>query len=66
LGKSHWARTFELFGGDPLPYGLGPNNRFVIERLAAYLAQQGFIPSVPDIDEPVRRSESYSPLIPAF
>src|SRR4051812_29362941 len=49
-GKSHWARTFELFGGDPLPYGLGPNNRFVIERLAAYLAQQGFIPSVPDID----------------
>ena len=49
-GKAHWARTFELFEDDPLPYGLTPSNRRVVERLAGYLVQQGFIPRLPDID----------------
>lgn len=49
-GKPHWARAFERFGGDPLAYGLTPGNRKVIERLALYLQQQGFIANVPDVD----------------
>jgi 4,5-dihydroxyphthalate decarboxylase len=49
-GKAHWARTFELFGGDPLPYGLTPVNRLVVDRLAHYLENQAFIESVPDLD----------------
>ena len=50
-GKAHWTRTFELFGGDPLPYGLTPVNRLVIERLASYLEEQGFVAAVPEIDK---------------
>jgi 4,5-dihydroxyphthalate decarboxylase len=50
-GKAHWAGTFELFGGDPLPYGLTPENRKVVERLGQYLKQQGFIESVPTIEK---------------
>lgn len=46
-GKAHWTRSFELFGGDPLPYGLTPGNRKVVERLGLYLVQQGFIGSAP-------------------
>lgn len=49
-GKAHWARSFEIFGGDPLSYGLTPVNRMVVERLALYLQQQGFIAAAPDID----------------
>jgi 4,5-dihydroxyphthalate decarboxylase len=50
-GKNHWARTFELFGGDPLPYGWTAVNRNVVERLAQYLNEQGFIRTVPDAGE---------------
>jgi 4,5-dihydroxyphthalate decarboxylase len=49
-GKAHWERTFELFDGDPLPYGLTPQNRMVVERLVRDLHEQGFIETVPDID----------------
>lgn len=49
-GKDHWERTFEWFDGDPLPYGLTPQNRMVVERLARDLHEQGFIDTVPDID----------------
>lgn len=50
-GKTHWMRTFELFGGDPLPYGLTPVNRLVIDRLARDLLEQGFIRAIPVIDQ---------------
>lgn len=46
----HWTRTFDIFGGDPLPYGWTPANRAIVERLAANLHEQGFIPAVPDVD----------------
>lgn len=49
-GKPYWAHMFERFGGDPLPYGLTPVNRPVIERLAGYLQEQGFIETKPAID----------------
>ena len=49
-GKEHWAGTFELFGHDPLPYGLTPENRRVVATLAAYLQRQGFIDAMPDVD----------------
>ncbi|MEN3352380.1 MAG: 4,5-dihydroxyphthalate decarboxylase [Betaproteobacteria bacterium] len=48
-GKNYWARTFEMFRGDPLSYGWTAVNRTVVERLAQYLHQQGFIPDVPDV-----------------
>ncbi len=49
-GKLHWAQAFALFGGDPLPYGLTPSNRLVVDRLAQNLRDQGFIDAVPDLD----------------
>jgi 4,5-dihydroxyphthalate decarboxylase len=49
-GGAHWVRTFERFGGDPLPYGWTSANRLVVERLARNLHEQGFIGSVPDVD----------------
>jgi 4,5-dihydroxyphthalate decarboxylase len=39
-----------FLGDDPLPYGLTPQNRIVLERLATYLYQQGFTPCVPEIE----------------
>jgi 4,5-dihydroxyphthalate decarboxylase len=49
-GGAHWVRTFERFGGDPLPYGWTSANRLVVDRLARNLHEQGFIGSVPDVD----------------
>ena len=49
--KLHWTRACEAFGGDPLTYGLDSANCKVIERLAAYLAQQGFIDSAPEVED---------------
>lgn len=49
--KEHWTSTFELFGGDPLPYGLTPMNRRVVTTLAGYLERQGYIEKIPDVDE---------------
>ena len=49
-GKAYWAKMFERFGGDPLPYGLTPSNRTVIDRLARHLQTQGFIPQIPATD----------------
>ena len=50
-GKQHWAREFELFGGDPLPYGLTAANTMVVEKLTTYLQQQGFTDRVPAVEE---------------
>ena len=49
-GKPYWVDMFERFGGDPLPYGLTPANRRVIERLADCLREQGFIETTPSLD----------------
>jgi len=49
-GKAYWAKTFQRFGGDPLPYGLTASNRRVIDRLAGHLKTQGFLPQMPAID----------------
>jgi 4,5-dihydroxyphthalate decarboxylase len=49
-GGAHWVRTFEGFGGDPLPYGWGSANRLMVERLARNLHEQGFIAALPDVD----------------
>ncbi len=40
----------ELFGGDPWPYGLEAN-RPALETLAGFLAQQGFLPEPPPVDD---------------
>jgi 4,5-dihydroxyphthalate decarboxylase len=49
-GRQYWTEKFELFGGDPLPYGLTPVNLMVVERLAKYLKSQGFISDVCEVD----------------
>jgi 4,5-dihydroxyphthalate decarboxylase len=49
-GGGHWLRTFDLFGGDPLPYGWTPANRAIVERLAHALQEQGFVAAVPDVN----------------
>jgi 4,5-dihydroxyphthalate decarboxylase len=49
-GKLEWTRTFEIFGGDPLPYGLNATNRLVVGRLARYLREQRFIAEESDLD----------------
>jgi 4,5-dihydroxyphthalate decarboxylase len=48
--KMRWTDAFQRFGGDPLPYGLTPENRAVIDRLAGYLREQGFIAEKPAPD----------------
>jgi 4,5-dihydroxyphthalate decarboxylase len=40
----------ELFGGDPMPYGLEPNRR-ALETFARYLAAQGFVDRRITVDE---------------
>jgi 4,5-dihydroxyphthalate decarboxylase len=47
---AHWTRTLDLFGGDALPYGWTSANRSIVERLAANLHEQGFIPEIPEVD----------------
>jgi 4,5-dihydroxyphthalate decarboxylase len=49
-GNAHWSSVFQRFGGDPLPYGLTPANHAVIDLLAGYLREQGFIEMKPAID----------------
>lgn len=39
-GMRHWVKMFDQFDGDPLPYGLTPLNRSVIDRLAGFLHDQ--------------------------
>jgi 4,5-dihydroxyphthalate decarboxylase len=42
-GNDNWSQTMEIFGHDPLPYGLGAGNRAVIDKLQDYLLEQGLI-----------------------
>jgi 4,5-dihydroxyphthalate decarboxylase len=39
-----------VFGGDPWPYGIGPN-RPTLDALVRYLAEQGVITRMPKVDE---------------
>ena len=49
-GGRHWDRTFELFGGDPLSYGLNGINRKVVGTLARFLHEQKLIEREPELD----------------
>jgi 4,5-dihydroxyphthalate decarboxylase len=42
-GQSHWNNLFAEFGGDPIPYGLTPQNMTVIAKLAGYLEEQNLV-----------------------
>jgi 4,5-dihydroxyphthalate decarboxylase len=50
-GMRHWNRVFDLFGGNPLPYGLTQLNRDVVDRLAGFLHHQKLISRKPSVDE---------------
>jgi 4,5-dihydroxyphthalate decarboxylase len=50
-GARHWTKVFDLFGGDPLPYGLTDINRSVIIRLAGFLYDQKLVSREPSVDE---------------
>lgn len=49
-GSRYWAKMFERFGGDPLPYGMTLANTMVVQRLAEFLYDQKLIAGVPDLD----------------
>jgi 4,5-dihydroxyphthalate decarboxylase len=48
-GARHWKKTFDQFGGDPLPYGLNEINRKVVAKLAKHLYDQKLIAREPDM-----------------
>lgn len=49
-GKRYWTEVLDLFGGDPLPYGLTDANRMVVDKLIGYLHEQKLISERPDVD----------------
>ena len=49
--KLYWPSAFDVFGGDPLPYGWTDLNIKVVERLAAYLHEQQLIDRVPVLEQ---------------
>jgi len=50
-GARHWKKTFDRFGGDPLPYGLDDINRKVVGTLARFLHEQTLIGRIPDLQK---------------
>jgi 4,5-dihydroxyphthalate decarboxylase len=50
-GMRHWNRVFDMFGGNPMPYGLTDVNRGVVDRLAGFLHHQKLISKKPSVDE---------------
>ena len=46
----HLAEIDDLFDGDAWPYGLEPN-RVLLETFVQYLAEQGYLPTPPTLDE---------------
>ncbi len=60
-GMRHWNKVFDQFGGNPLPYGLTPLNRDVVDRLAGFLHDQKLISKKPSVDELfIAESRSFS------
>ncbi|MGA7538468.1 MAG: hypothetical protein WBW93_06845 [Steroidobacteraceae bacterium] len=45
-----YARVLEITGGDPLPYGIGPN-RAMLETLMGYAYEQGILPRAYAVEE---------------
>ncbi len=48
--KLYWSNIFDVFGGDPLPYGLTDSNIKVVSRLADYLHEQQLIDHIPTLE----------------
>ena len=48
-GARYWKKTFDQFGGDPLPYGLNEINRKIVAKLAKHLYDQKLIAREPDV-----------------
>jgi 4,5-dihydroxyphthalate decarboxylase len=46
-GRQHWARAFDTFDGDPLPYGLTVLNSRAIDTLSRYLREQDLVGEMP-------------------
>ena len=50
FGADYLAKTRELFGPDPFPYGIKPN-RHMLEELISYSHEQGLIPEKPKLED---------------
>lgn len=50
FGADYLAKTREIFGRDPYPYGIKAN-RQMLETLIGYSHEQGFIPDKPKIED---------------
>jgi 4,5-dihydroxyphthalate decarboxylase len=49
-GSGLWNEVMEIFGGDPVPYGLTVENRRTIDKLQDYLIEQQLIARRYDLD----------------
>jgi 4,5-dihydroxyphthalate decarboxylase len=49
--QTAWEEQRDVLGSDPWEYGLGPANRRNLETIIRYTAEQGLIPSRPEIQE---------------
>ena len=50
FGREYLAKTREIFGADPFPYGI-KENRSMLETLIEYSHEQGLIPQKPKIED---------------
>lgn len=50
-GMRQWNKVFDQFGGDPIPYGLTPLNRSVVQKLADFLYDQKLISKPAKVDD---------------
>ena len=50
FGPEYLAKTREIFGPDPFPYGLKANQK-MMETLIGYSHEQGLIPRKPAMEE---------------
>jgi len=49
--QTAWEEQRDVLGSDPWEYGLGPANRRNLETIIRYTAEQGLIPSRPEVRE---------------
>jgi 4,5-dihydroxyphthalate decarboxylase len=48
-GSLQWRRMFDLFGEDPMPYGLTPQNILTLQTFGRYLREQRLVADEPDL-----------------
>jgi 4,5-dihydroxyphthalate decarboxylase len=50
FGRRYLAKTREIFGADPFPYGI-KKNRVMLQTMISYAHEQGLIPAQPSVED---------------